>query len=52
VIAAPISTTNITGFLNCTRGSSFKKESLMARRSSEISVSDCDFGFIEVISRA
>src|SRR3989440_1244430 len=32
VITLPISTTNITGFLICTRGSSFLKESGIARR--------------------
>src|SRR6266702_3142634 len=32
VITLPISTTNITGFLTCQRGSSFLKESGMARR--------------------
>ena len=31
-MAVPTSTTNITGFLTCTRGSSFLKESGMAAR--------------------
>src|SRR6516225_5264214 len=32
VITLPISTTNITGFLTCTRGSSFLKDAGMAAR--------------------
>jgi hypothetical protein len=42
VIAAPISTTNMTGLRTCTRGSSLRKESTAAGTRIERSMSERD----------
>src|SRR5450432_3556090 len=53
VTTLPISTTNITGFLICTRGSSFLNESGMARRmifASKIEISPLRRVFVSTVS--